>query len=242
MRPILLLRINNQIGDIFEIGCEIGKELLNVALAQLPGNHILCFLNALAAGGIETMALNDFIHVVHQVRQNIDAALDIGKWCRARLKLFQPVQQAHSGKNAVQKMACHALVAFRLEITFLLLGSPTTTVITSFRRYVGVPFHHKWKHTVDKFASNRVARLKSLCQKVQVKHFHSFLDEYVHAAFSSKASWRSHPSFSERTAASRATKPPRQRPQCIPAPTHRAGDRGERSLPTCTVAAIRSEA
>ncbi len=73
MGSVLHLRIDHQPGDILQVGREIWEKCLNVALAQLVGDHILRILNRRPVSRLNAVTMHNFVHVMHQVRQDIDS-------------------------------------------------------------------------------------------------------------------------------------------------------------------------
>ncbi len=67
VRPPLLLRIDHQVDDIFQVCREVGEKLLNIAQAQLFRHQVLRPFNRIPISRLHAMYLYDLIHVMHEI-------------------------------------------------------------------------------------------------------------------------------------------------------------------------------
>src|SRR5579859_3681930 len=164
-----VLGIDGKVGDIFQVIEIIGKEtgcstILQIAahqpfsilnLSTIPCIELLDFFSSLENG----LVMEYFVDVMREIGQDINTALYIRKWVTNSF-LLQNRGQPQRGKDTIEQMAHHRLVIFRFKrllcLLFEQLLCQALSMITSFRRCIGIQFKEWLHHCCNKITCNDV--------------------------------------------------------------------------------------
>src|SRR5438552_2043157 len=97
-----LLRIDGQIGDVFQIRSELGKEGFYIAPTQLRSDGLFGLFNCRTALSCNPFLLQDLIDIMHQISEQVDPPLSLRKGIAAYTLCLKQIEQTHCGKDTIE--------------------------------------------------------------------------------------------------------------------------------------------